>query len=585
MKKKLFTKQVATMLFCLLLTSLWSCSEHPEAPVRDVASEEADRTEASISTGEVVYHAQTSSFIRRRNDPYTLENFQRAYDNLASGRACQALTRSQLEEFAPGTQLKATHYSLKLYPKNEKEQWKIALMEDIKVSYLPFDYVQLSQEEIDELPAFTRSGTELYPENSPYSVTYDELETENGPAETETYQMPIMYVVWPYDKPLPEDMDYEIDYEVFIPNDSEPTRSAGLPEDAMRILEREAIHTALGISPSTALATRGDVVRTFTGTIEYSDNFLKKLVPQANLKQRFQLGSNIWDTYTQSNGYFSITAPIPYEARYSIITEHPRWKITNEYNTAPFIFTWGSVAKYWPTPDTHIKLCPASSELNFELNPIVNYYFNGAHGIRTWYYKEGIRIIASYQNSETTSAEFYYSKKTQAYIKVYRNYKGRDNLLAGAVEHELGHFTMYGERGGYDGYVAVHKLMRESYANYVGWYLADKYYTALGYVKSSIRQDITGCAAQSWRKTDGSTAYYSPLFVDLMDSFDQTYWGSSYNPDPIEGVYHPVIREIITQCTDFNSLKTKLRQYVGRYYTAEELNSFLAPYEYWFSHN
>ncbi|MEA4917543.1 hypothetical protein [Proteiniphilum sp.] len=36
-----------------------------------------------------------------------------------------------------------------------------------------------------------------YLEQSPYSVTYDDLETDEGPVDPETYIMPILYVVWP----------------------------------------------------------------------------------------------------------------------------------------------------------------------------------------------------------------------------------------------------------------------------------------------------------------------------------------------------------------------------------------------------
>ncbi len=71
--------------------------------------------------------------------------------------------------------------------------------------------------------------------------------TTDGPVPPETYTMPILYTVWPCDKPLPEAYDYIIDYEVFIPQYNDGTKSqSGLSTDALHILEQEAISIALG---------------------------------------------------------------------------------------------------------------------------------------------------------------------------------------------------------------------------------------------------------------------------------------------------------------------------------------------------
>lgn len=91
-------------------------------------------------------------------------------------------------------------------------------MEDIKVAYLPFNYVQLTEEEVKKLDkTATRSNQSSYPEGSVYTVTYEDVEIVGGLTVTETYILPVLYVIWPCDKPLPENVEYKIDYEVFIP--------------------------------------------------------------------------------------------------------------------------------------------------------------------------------------------------------------------------------------------------------------------------------------------------------------------------------------------------------------------------------
>lgn len=260
--------KLSATLFCVsLLVGLWGCSDLDETYERE--NFQTDESTQSYSLENVTYHGGTGSYMIPQNDPYTLMNFQNAYVKLANGNSDQVLTRSQMNYFYENAQLEATHYALKVFPKDEKEQWEIELMEDIKVTYIPFDYVQLPEDSEEQLKSIsTRSETPIYPEVSPYGVVYDDFETlEDIPTEIETIIMPILYVVWPCDKPLPEGIDYVIDYEVFLPPYSEePTRSStGLSTETLQMLENEAISLALGISTQTRAKTRSTVIRTLAG--------------------------------------------------------------------------------------------------------------------------------------------------------------------------------------------------------------------------------------------------------------------------------------------------------------------------------
>lgn len=198
------------VLFYVSLVGLWGCSDFNENFEKE--STKTDESTPLLSLEDVVYHEGTDAYIVPQNDPYNLANFQNTYEKLAAGNSDQVLTRSQMNEFSETAQLEATHYALKVFPKNEEEQWKIELMEDIKVTYIPFDHIQLPEEETEKVKAIsTRSQLPTYPEVSPHKVIYDDLETLGGPEkpEAETYIMPILYVVWPCDKPLPEGIDYE----------------------------------------------------------------------------------------------------------------------------------------------------------------------------------------------------------------------------------------------------------------------------------------------------------------------------------------------------------------------------------------
>lgn len=82
------------------------------------------------SLGDAVYHEATDSWIVPQKDPYTLANFQAAYDNLAAQKSVQSLAVAQVKEFASARRLEATHYALKIFPRNEQEQWHIEMMDD-----------------------------------------------------------------------------------------------------------------------------------------------------------------------------------------------------------------------------------------------------------------------------------------------------------------------------------------------------------------------------------------------------------------------------------------------------------------------
>lgn len=221
---------------------LAGCTEELELP--SPAEDAPTQTMHTRSLEGAVYHEVTDSWMIPQKNPYTLANVQRAYDRLSSGQSAQMLSRTQASAF-PDKQLKATHYALKIYPRTEAEQWEIELMEDVLVDYVPFGYTSLTQKEIAKLPQ-ARSTAAVFQEKSPYTVTYEGYQsTEGGPTEPFTSQLPILYALWPVDKPLPDRMEYVIDHEIFRPQADD--------SDAMRMLKNEVMALASGV-PATALA-------------------------------------------------------------------------------------------------------------------------------------------------------------------------------------------------------------------------------------------------------------------------------------------------------------------------------------------
>lgn len=334
-----------------------------------------------VTLEDVVYHAGTESFLQKQNDPYSLNNFKKALSNLAIGNTTQALTKSQTADFQSVQELSATHYALRIYPRNEHEQWQIERMDDIGISYIPFDYVQLPED--DQIRLKLEAGNNLSQEDelekSGYTVVYDDLETIDSLLPSETYTMPILYVVWPCEKPFPEGYDYKIDYEVFIPEyyDGNTKSQFGLSMDELWLLENEAVSIALSqpVDEDVNL-TPVTYVKILRGSIFHFDKLMGKL-PLENLKLQFQLGSNIHETYTGSNGNFNITATIPDEASFIAVYNHEKWKITSENSTSPITHNLGTVQDVWKDGNDIYRQMSSNSPC-MEIHRAVNYYYNGA---------------------------------------------------------------------------------------------------------------------------------------------------------------------------------------------------------------
>jgi len=554
---------------CALLFILWGCCE---SVFEDCNS--LEQSDQGLSLKGAVYHEATGHWIQQQKDPYTLDNFQKAYNKLSSGKSFQNLTRSLNNEFSDKQQLKATHYALKIFPKNENEQRKIELMKDIKVAYIPFDYIYIPDSVIKNATSTTRSTT--FSEKNHYTVTNDESGTTAVNIRTRAATLPILYVVWPSGKALPNEMDYQIDYKIFIPEkNTSQTRAKSLSETALEILEKEAIKLALGSSNSSK--EEPPTFDFFRGSVKQRDNFLGKDIPLANLKISLWTGSRRLETYTKSDGSFYIKGPIPKDfTMVHMIFEHSKWKISRENYTLPFIDMRGEMI----VPTRHYVY---SGSYNPDYGPIieahraVNYFYHGAHTFNQWARPSGIRIYAFKEQPDGKSGTFS-AIANNPYINIYNINISQHSFVLATIFHELGHYMHFCERGKN---LKCDRLLVESFGCYAGWQLTNEYYSSLGYIPRFTKEDITAQDGQLWKPADPSA--YTPLFIDLVDNWNQK--NASGFDEQIKNVPTSVIRKIIKECSNWSACKKVLQQYIGVYYTARQLKNYTDAFDYWSSRN
>jgi hypothetical protein len=581
-------------LFIALTMLVAGCAQNLEL-AEPAAIGNVDEVQTQPQTRSVqgaVYNEVVDAWMIPQPDPYTLANFQAAYDKLASGRSAQKLSKAQTAGFVAAKKLKPTHYALKIYPKSEDEQWRVEMMADVRVAYIPFSFAQLTGEEVSRIEkSKTRSAANTFPEKSPYTVTYNYTEvTDGGPTGPVTYQLPILYTVWPVTKPLPTDLEYVVDYEVFLPPKSnDKTRSGSSPtplsDEAMRSLVGEALSMALGVSGDPTIPLKPS---SLTAYVRTSDNILNSMAPLANLKVRLQLGAHIHDTATMSNGWFVIPwemddQDITYGTLSFIYQDHSssRWKITtNTSNLTPYTNSMGHIHTLWNTlvypMDTEIDIALQSGpHQENEIHRAVSCFFDNQSVFNRSVSVTGpMTIIANDFAYGNIGGSF---SLGDAAINIY-NYGGTNGNVIGTTLHEIGHFAHF--NNGSAQYRNTPKFLRESFASYAGWYLGLEYYKTQGWIHPDGNPQIVGSSQQDWQKTDtGNLSWYSPLFIDLTDNYNQAAALGSYFPnDNIQGVSASNVWNMITTSTSWTQIKPKIVAYVGS-------SGWIDNFQYWFDNN
>lgn len=578
-----FNSKLLITFLCVFTTIASSCTSELEEYNSYVSSKSLKQSNETFNLENAAYNEFTEFWMIKRKDPYSLENFNKALDNLRSGKSAQNLSSSEADQLSVIEILQPTHYALKIYPRNQEEKRRVIRIKDVKVSNIPFDYVQVPENLSKEVNSMSRSSERTFQEKSPYSITLENYITdEGGPDEPITLNMPILYVVWPYDKPLPEDMDYRIDYEICLPN-YHTTVNNVLNDTSIKIIENEAIKLALGDNENSTV--RG--VNWYFYLIQYDNYWQAWDTPLAQLPVRIQLGSNIWDWASDPNGLVDLDATlnIPSNASVTLRYESPIWEL------------WAGTYMFVPTKSLgSIQDCHARThnciDDDYQLNTIhraLTFYFFGLHDIYPKYIAEGFVVRSNYQRNEQAMGLFHYSSDNYCYVEIFNN-GYTHNYVVGTVFHELGHAQHYFARGNrFNNFKNTHELLKESYASWAGWHIGNNYYISLmggGIVKSPeylsptyIYLDHVQQSRQDW--DPNSDDVYTPLFIDLQDDYNQSRLNDEIKNVPYRNLFH----EIIEQCTDWNSCRSILNRYKDQYYSSNIFEDYIQAYDNWFNNH
>ena len=387
-----------------------------------------------------------------------------------------------------------THRAIKVFPKSISEQQLISNLEDIRLSYIPFGYIPASP----EIQTMAKGlGVAAFSETSPYTQLVTDFET--GPAEI---QLPIMYVLWPLEKPLPEGIEYEECFQIFVPT----------------------------VTESVDAQTKSEIVQdSYPARFRTYDAFLDTYIPLNKLAVHITNGYIIGTQYTNTNGRVYIDPYLigidptefpSFSVYYTMNT--PKWTITRD-GSLPIHATLGYVYSLWPNSFNSgtrtFNLVSASTE--YEIHRALDYYHYASNPYSSLIgpHETGVTICSVTDSLPGAGGKTDISDKT---ITIYNNGYSC-NIIISDVLHELGHIRhKYHYYYGDSSFEQVDTLLIESYGSFIGWYLGEQYYLSKGYIKTDSTQVINDNWRQDWSPTSQIPYYwYSPLFIDLMDDYNQ----------------------------------------------------------------
>ena len=432
----------------------------------------------------------------------------------------------------------ATHYAITIQPNSLAELRALERDNSISVSYTPFDQSM------------------CYPHRAPL-ISNTEI-TDTGPSCQEyscvdNSVLPVLYAIWPVDKPFDPHLNYTIDYLVKLPEKATET------PDINSVIE--AIY-------------RGEKSPTYKiGRLTFSDDYLIRTdIAVENVKIRFQYGSLIQDVYTNSSGYFLAPSGVSDSTSVSYVLQGSDWTVSYDSYSAPFINYIGKVGSLWHYSPIYNHVATGLYETVYRA---ADYLYTTSFSPQLTLYPDITIKVQSFP-SESKYGSFAYNS-TEQYILIYPR-SGTDNEFISATLHELGHAMQFVLHGGTStSFSNIERVVKESFASFIGWYYGEQYYLGLGWIKPESSCILNHNARQNWMVGD-TLSYYTPFFVDLVDDYDQSSSNSNYLWDGLSGCS---ISDIMFMAQYPNTLEQVLSKTFDFCYPSEDVSDYIWQYRNW----
>ena len=532
-------------LFCLsglLLALLFSSCEKDEVLNEPVSEQQTVSSEIRLGA--------------KVESPFLLRNMQRSVDTLSARSGLRSLTI-----------LKPTHLYVRFLPADTAQYERLVADTTLDFDPYPLDY-QLTEGDSYHDPSLPADAITWQ-----YTVV---------PADYDLKGLGITYEVLDELYILDEDLERE-DISV---GDAQLRSGKGTGLSWKSVVDEALIQT--GNVGETTLRSKW----TPAATIKAYDDLMGKYIPLQGVKVRIRYFAFLKAYhYTDANGDVTFSSKST-SVEYSIEWERDMWDIRDDGTQA-----------YYHGPDQKGKW-----NLNINTGTPKSLHFSAIHrALYKYYYGDCCGLVRpskslkiSYQEGSdpdkegtalgsTTSAKVRTWNWIFSAIKIYG--KGKiiedDKVVGEYIQtvsgvftttlHELAHAS-HACRMNRRGYDETSQFVKDSWAVAVEWYLMLDEYKKLGLgdVDMSIldnKMDI-----QNWPNI-GRSLYYSSLFIDMFDTYNQGNNNSEKPYDEISGYSMGLIDSKLITMKNYTDVETFMKNNRPAYVTINQINTFLKLYK------
>lgn len=442
------------------------------------------------------------------------------------------------------------YHAIRFFPKDIDEQLFLSNFKDVAVSYIPWGYDPVAGDIVAKSSTNAVKPYKAERENPHYIENVID-------GDTTILHLPVMYAVWPDDLDFPS-VEYDVIEDLDIPIiDPEPSNR-------------------------------------YTLTLRTYDSLLGSYLPLKNIKVHFKLGAFSVYLTTNNQGTVQITpsayvnAPanisninvyvLPGTSYFTVSRNHV--SSNGSTSTIAIIETLGTLGSIYGTPGASNPLTHTetlySSTTEYEIYRAADYYFNETHYLSSNMSsgEGGTLLLADDSSNPTYSGQ---ASPSNNIVYIYNNGHTMPEII-GTTLHEIGHIRHYKKATNQYLY-SIDRFVKDSYASFVGWLLGEEYYLSKGFIKPYHGYHINDENRQDWHKNMTTDFYYySPIFIDLWDNYNQSQEFSFGIPETIWLVSLPVIEGMASQ-TSLSGCLNYLSGYIGQEFSLSDYNILLNYYQ------
>lgn len=530
---------------CLLMTILIltsACSKYHAEQAYLNKNEPEIKLPKIITEDDLLFHDGETVIGAQLKNPYSVKNMKIALHNI----------NAYSTEHTTHIDIKTTHYYVKFIPESSDELDLLIKNESLILYQYPLDY------------SILKHGTYYH--------------DPSVPSHMPTYQYASISVEqWHEVSKI--GVKYTILDNLFIPKDADINS-----ESIEQLVNKSMILTGNEDNYSQARTCKW----TPSGRITSYDDILNSYIPLNGVKVRARRWFTTHIGYTDSKGMFKCNGSFDRPANYSIVWEGSSWNIRG----------WHIGQAYYNGPKRKgswdLKIGGGKSLRYATIHRAVYRFCKGnVNGLRRIPNCKYINISYIDDSNDNILGDFYRcGLGVWSDIRIYGKFRGdyvKMSRIFNTTSHELGHAAhfFYNKYNGLKLKKEEELQLIESWANCAAYVLSNEEYKELG-----VDIDFQGL---NYFKQYSNSGHYLPIFVDLIDDFNQGVNGGKiiggedlFKPKPgmINSFTYDVIFNMpvsMVQNMAFNSGSiTDLKNQLYHYISAKPQISFsqynLTPY-------